>query len=666
MSGPDIIVSYIERNIFLGNIYLNTCHSFCVEIPPFSQWSEHQVADWLETLKNSRGLNIDVDNVRMPGDEFSHLTVPHLERLTGDAKAAIRIFNAKEATLLKEYKLKEYKDNLKEYKKDFPEFRINDFEVTDHEIPGYDQAVSILDFGESAEVDPPFMIVHDDIRGELERWVKEATKEDRREKSICVINGLVKTGKTAALTYVLPSLVRQYEPDAEFCHLDFEKFMEPYSDRHDIAKDLLLQLEAWARANGFHVSRDTYNDTSYANIKYGLQVIMNRFRGSGRKIYFLFDEVQRFFQVVDKPDHNLFKALLNVGHWNGGLRFAFTGSGMVRAWTEIAKCPANGTTVGARSRSLNLPATDPLPVLDYATERLLRHYEVDNSSEIHKLLSTMPSVASRSYFMKEWMRSGSEAEENVNLKFQEEFKADMLPLLEEMHSKGQKQYLLELRKLAAGTATEHPKSCFPHSIYHYFFKHYVEELCSDDGKTTYGFSDTPFATLVLQHIDEGGNVAIPSTQNVLKYRYHSKGVSELTQTIGEDLKPAIATKAAWKKKHQEITKQTHSFFKRVEEITKGHCEYYGFDIDAAMPGLLEWKNDHLSRQLDNGGWHASSMKFPYCSFLYALRNSWSHPYDRSDECTNRIIMEYCPHFWSELKDDIEKAKSECFIPDIDE
>ena len=32
----------------------------------------------------------------MPGDEFSNLTVPHLERLTGDAKAAIRIFNAKE------------------------------------------------------------------------------------------------------------------------------------------------------------------------------------------------------------------------------------------------------------------------------------------------------------------------------------------------------------------------------------------------------------------------------------------------------------------------------------------------------------------------------------------------------------------------------------------
>ena len=604
-----------------------------------------------------------MDNVRMGGARFSNLTESQLKELTGNTKEGIIIYNAKEATLLKELD-----------KKAFPEFRINDFEVTDHEIPGCDQAVSILDFGESAEVDPPFMIVHDDIRGELERWVKEATKEDRREKSICVINGLVKTGKTATLTYVLPSLVRQYEPDAEFCHLDFEKFMIPYSNRHDIAKDLLVQLEAWARANGFDMPRDTYG-TSYADIKYGLHGLMNRFRGSRRKIYFLFDEVQRFFQVVGEPDHVLFKALLNVGHRNGGLRFAFTGSGMVRAWTEIAKCPANGTTVGASSWTLNLPATDPLPVLEYATERLLSHYEVDNSSELHKVLSIMPSVAGRSHLVKQWkmfdLHKGSEVELRVGLKFQEEFKADMLPLLEEMDSSnGQKPYLLELRKLAAGTATEDPQSWFPESIYVYFFRHYIEKSCSDDGKTTYGFPGTPFATLVLQHIGEGGNLLTPSTQNVLKYRYQSKGVSELTQTIGEDLKPAIATKAAWKKyrkkKHQEITKQTHSFFKRVEKITKAHCECYGFNIDAAMPGLLEWKNDHLRRQLNNGGWHASSMKFPYCSFLYALRNSWSHPYDRSDERTNRIIMEYCPHFWSELVDDIEKAKSECFIPDIDE
>jgi len=291
------------------------------------------------------------------------------------------------------------------------------------EILGSSHAV--LNFGESAEVDPPFMIVHSNILNQLEEWVKHATEEEGREKTVCVINGLVKTGKTATLKYVLPSLVRQYEPDAEFCHLDFEKFMEPGSRRHDIAKDLLFQLEGWARANGFDVPRDAY-DTDYTVIQGDLHGIMDSFRESGRKIYFLFDEVQRFFQVDGNPDHVLFKALLNVGHSNGGIRFAFTGSGMVRAWTEIAKCPANGTTVGASSWTLNLPATDPLPVLEYATERLLSHYEVDSSSELHKVLScVMPSVAGRSYLVKQWamtnVQKGSEAWWEVSLKFQDEF-----------------------------------------------------------------------------------------------------------------------------------------------------------------------------------------------------------------------------------------------------
>ena len=108
MSGPDIIFSYVERNIFLGNIHLNTCHPLRVEISPFSpKWSEDQVADWLETLKNAEGLNFNVDNVRMRGARFNDLTESHLERLTGNTKAAIIIFSAKktQGSLLGRYVL---------------------------------------------------------------------------------------------------------------------------------------------------------------------------------------------------------------------------------------------------------------------------------------------------------------------------------------------------------------------------------------------------------------------------------------------------------------------------------------------------------------------------------------------------------------------------------
>ena len=97
MSGPDIIFSYVERNIFLGNIHLNTCHPLRVEISPFSpKWSEDQVVDWLETLKEADKLNFDVDNVRMRGARFNDLAKSDLKELTGNTKAGIIIFNAKE------------------------------------------------------------------------------------------------------------------------------------------------------------------------------------------------------------------------------------------------------------------------------------------------------------------------------------------------------------------------------------------------------------------------------------------------------------------------------------------------------------------------------------------------------------------------------------------
>ena len=52
--------------------------------------------DWLETLKKADKLNFDVDNVRMRGARFNDLTKSDLKELTGNTKAVIIIFNAKE------------------------------------------------------------------------------------------------------------------------------------------------------------------------------------------------------------------------------------------------------------------------------------------------------------------------------------------------------------------------------------------------------------------------------------------------------------------------------------------------------------------------------------------------------------------------------------------
>ena len=287
--------------------------------------------------------------------------------------------------------------------------------------------------------------------------------------------------------------------------------MTPGSHRYDIADKLLYRLEAWARSAGITVSKRTGN--TYTDIEGGLHKIMDQFRRSGRKIYFLFDEVQRFFQVDDNPDYVLFKSLLLVGKYSGELRFIFTGSGMVRTWAEIAKCPANGTTVGAGSWPIYLPATDPPEVLEKTTELLLHQHKLDDGNrDLNDLLSTMPSAAGRSHVVLQWLgtppelRTFKEVGDRVSTKYEAEFKADMLPLLEDLCSLGKRQDLVQLRNLAQGDATEDPKSWMPASVYHHFLSHYIHKSCSDDGETKYSLPDTPLSVILMEHIGVEGDL----------------------------------------------------------------------------------------------------------------------------------------------------------------
>ena len=123
------------------------------------------------------------------------------------------------------------------------------------------------------------------------------------------------------------------------------------------------------------------------------------------------------------------------------------------------------------------------------------------------------------------------------------------------------------------------------------------------------------------------------------------GVGKLTQSMGEHLCDAIIP---IQKKGKEKSKRFH---KSVEKVTANHCKKYDFEIDSVMPELLNWKNDHVNRALAKGHaseWDASAMAYPYCAFLYALRNSWSHPYGRPRTLTNRIKFEFCPPKVDEL------------------
>ena len=608
---------------------------------PMSTWSENVVKSWLGDQKITNGWDFDVDHMASPGAEFSELTEDHLIKLADNTKAGIFVSIAKE---------KHLREHL--HKEMFPEFHINNYELRADKIPGLEKtAVSMLDFDESADIDPPFIIDHCDLLGELGEWVRHATEEDGQHKSILVLNGLVKTGKTAALRHILPQMVRQHEPNAEFCHLDFENFMTPNSDRCDVVSQLLTELEGWARTAGFPVPGRTGDD--YINVKHDVLVLMNIFRASERKIYFLIDEVQRFFQVKRDPDHVHFKAILQIDKWNGGVRFAFTGSGMVRAWTEIAKCPANGTTVGACCWAINLRATDPPEALDHVTEKLLLHYKkkIDDKDDLHKLLINVPSIAGRTFLVKHWIKTPRKLRtcqvwDDASLKYEREFRSDMLPLLKNMESLGKTKDLIQMRKLAQGDAEENPKSWIDSTLHLHFFQHYIYKSDNDDGTTVYSFADTPFATLVMQHIGVDGGVLTPYPMTLFRYRNNRPGVEELTQSMGEHLAGAIVSAGNQEDSYTRA-------YERVEEVTKNHFQKYDVDLDLCMPDLLNWKNNRIKRllpgeSLEDKEWDASTLTYPYCAFLYAMRNAWSHPLGRSEKLTNQIILEFLPSKWYEL------------------
>ena len=151
-------------------------------------WSKNVVKSWLGDQKSANGWDFDVDHMAWSGAEFTKLTEEHLIKLTGSTKAGIFIHIAKEKHLHKEM---------------FPEFRISNYELRADKIPGLEKtAVSLLDFDESADIDPPFILDPCGLLGELRQWVRHATKKDGQHKRILVLNGLVKTGKTLSLIHI--------------------------------------------------------------------------------------------------------------------------------------------------------------------------------------------------------------------------------------------------------------------------------------------------------------------------------------------------------------------------------------------------------------------------------------------------------------------------------
>ena len=112
--------------------------------------------------------------------------------------------------------------------------------------------VSILRFPRGS-IDPPFIIDYCNVKNSLLEWIEDVKQE---RGSFCTINGLTKSGKTAALTRILPALVKSQFPDAIFFHISFDTIAKQGLNMRSFLMQFLGTGYSWAKKHGIDVERN--------------------------------------------------------------------------------------------------------------------------------------------------------------------------------------------------------------------------------------------------------------------------------------------------------------------------------------------------------------------------------------------------------------------------
>jgi hypothetical protein len=134
--------------------------------------------------------------------------------------------------------------------------------------------------------------------------------------------------------------------------------------------------------------------------------------------------------------------------------------------------------------------------------------------------------------------------------------------------------------------------------------------------------------------------------NVLRYRRNEEALNELCQLVGEHVKDANPSKQV------VAASDRQAYFNAIENLTRQHVEQYNWELPTDFPAdhpamaiLLGWQNNRIQRILNN---KSKSLPFPYCAYHDSLPNSWTHPLDRPDETTKRIVLDCTPPRVSDL------------------
>ncbi|CAJ1454534.1 unnamed protein product, partial [Effrenium voratum] len=383
--------------------------------------------------------------------------------------------------------------------------------VREKDIDG--EKLLVCDFKDSAK----FAIVSSELMQNLTAWVEDCVSSRR----ICAINGMVKTGKSTVLTRLLPQIILTKIPNAEICVLDFATFLNAGAEPGAMEERLLKRVAAWATSAGFHVGP---GDMLH------LDELMDNLDKSGRTVFFLIDEVQRFFQVQEGtiPTWDILKGFLRVSKEDSNLHFAITGSGMVLAWQNFVRMTPNGFTFPGVCRRF-FPWQNPVQELDYARQEFLAAAANEaEREELSDLLGEIPSVPLMAYTAAVWKDepSKNDAQKRVSMKLRNEFVTEMTPLLADP-SWSNPPRLRCVRDLANGQATSDPAVFFDETVYDCFLKAYIDEKNGN-----FSFVNNPWTACVARCIDARGALLNQSNFPVLQWYQNEQRLQQLAR-VGE-------------------------------------------------------------------------------------------------------------------------------------
>ncbi|CAJ1456856.1 unnamed protein product, partial [Effrenium voratum] len=503
------------------------------------------------------------------------------------------------------------------------------YDLREKHIDG--QKLLVCDFKDSTR----FAIVSSELMQRLTAWVEDRVSSQR---GICAINGMVKLGKTTVLTHLLPQIILTKFPNAEICFLDFSSFLNAGFEPGAMEEGLLKRVAAWATSAGFHVGP---GDMLH------LDELMDNLDRSGRTVFFLIDEVQRFFQVQEGiiPTWDILKGFLRVNREDSNLHFAITGSDMALAWQHFVRMTPNGFTFAGACRRVSLPWQNPVHELDYARQKFLATAVDDTEKdELTDLLGEIRSVPLMAYTAAVWKdeQSKIDTQKRVNMKLRDEFVTEMTPLLGDP-SWSNPQRLQYIRDLAIGQATSDPADFFDETVYDCFFKPYIYEA---DGK--FSFASNPWTVCVAYCLDASGTLLNQSNFPVLQWCQNEQRLQQLAR-VGELVKGTL--RRWFPSANSPLSGDQKKLRWRVESICRRHGRQHGWHPEEGEPyfqQLLNWSNSGVNVSIRERQLNRTKQNKPcrldmrWCTYLEMLRNANAHFTSRNRADYEELLFNCLP------------------------